>query len=374
MSKKSRRDYEMIEIKLPKHSVSVLKQAVRFLEIFLPKTLAKRFVAIILLAIGIPVKIAVELSGLSERSLWTIHKQLSESGISEIMVFHYGGGCPGKTAGLEGQILAEIEANNYHTRQDIADFILEKFNVKVSRTSVGRLLKKNGIKWLKCGSLPAKADIKKQNDYFESTLKPLMEKAKSGDTALLFLDASHFVMGCDFLGHIYGKTRRLVRTFSGRRRYNVLGALDYVSKKIHTVTNDTYITATEVCAMLRQIAFEYKGLPVHLVLDNARYQKCAAVQELAEELGIALEYIPPYSPNLNLIERVWKFTKGELRSKYYGDFDSFREKIDSTICSTSGSNKSKIDKLIGKGIQLFHDTREVDNNTFSCTGRANNAA
>ena len=131
-----------------------------------------------------------------------------------------------------------------------------------------------------------------------------MEKAASGDIALLFLDASHFVMGCDFLGHIYGKTRRLVRTFSGRQRYNVLGALDYVSKKVHTITNDTYITATEVCAMLRQIASEYKSLPVHLVLDNARYQKCAAVQELAKKLGISLEYIPPYSPNLNLIARL----------------------------------------------------------------------
>ncbi len=201
-----------------------------------------------------------------------------------------------------------------------------------------------------------------------------MEKAKSGDIALLFLDASHFVMGCDFLGHIYGKTRRLVRTFSGRQRYNVLGALDYVSKKIHTVTNDTYITATEVCTMLCQIASEYKGLPIHLVLDNVRYQKCAAVQELAGELGIALEYIPPYSPNLNLIERIWKFTKSELRSKYYGDFKSFREKIDSTICSTSGSNKTKIDKLIGKGIQLYHNIKEVDNNTFSCPGKVNNAA
>lgn len=201
-----------------------------------------------------------------------------------------------------------------------------------------------------------------------------MEKAKSGDIALLFLDASHFVMGCDFLGHIYGKTRRLVRTFSGRRRYNVLGALDYVSKKVHTVTNDTYITATEVCAMLRQVACENNGLQVHLVLDNARYQKCAAVQELAEELSIALEYIPPYSPNLNLIERVWKFAKGELRSKYYGDFESFREKIDSVICSTSESNKTKIDKLIGKGIQLYHDIKEVDINTFSCPGKVTNAA
>ncbi len=113
-----------------------------FLEIFLPKTLAKRFVAIILLAAGIPVKTAVELSGLSERGLWTLHKQLPETDVSEIMVFHYGGGRSGKVSGLEDQILAEIEENNYHTRQEVADMILEKFHVKISRTSVGRLLKK----------------------------------------------------------------------------------------------------------------------------------------------------------------------------------------------------------------------------------------
>ncbi len=201
-----------------------------------------------------------------------------------------------------------------------------------------------------------------------------MEKAKSGNIALLFLDAPHFVMGCGFLGYIYGKTRRLVRTFSGRQRYNVLGALDYISKKVHTVTNDTYITATEVCTMLRRIASEYKGLPVHLELDNEIYQKCTAVQGLAEKLGIALEYIPPYSPNLNLIERIWKFVKGELRSKYYGDFENFRKKIDSVICSTSGSNKTKIDKLIGKGIQLYHDIRKIDDNTFSCPAKVNHVA
>jgi len=142
MSKKSKTDSEIIEIKLQENATGVLKQAMKFLEIFLPKTLAKRFVAIILLAIGIPVKTAVELSGLSERSLWTLHKQLPESDVSEIMVFHYGGGRSAKASGLEEQILAEIETNNYHTRQEVADMILEKFHVKMSRTSVGRLLKK----------------------------------------------------------------------------------------------------------------------------------------------------------------------------------------------------------------------------------------
>lgn len=128
----------------------------------------------------------------------------------------------------------------------------------------------------------------------------------------------------------------------------MLGALDYVSKKVHTVTNDTYITATEVCTMLRKIASEYSSIPVHIILDNARYQKRVAVQELAKELHITLEYIPPYSPNLNLVERIWKFAKGEPHSKYYSDFESFQNKIDSTVSSTAGINKTKIDKLIGK--------------------------
>ena len=113
-----------------------------FLENFLPKTLAKRLVAIVLLAIGVPVKTAIGQTGLSERSLWTLHKQLTVQNVSEIMEFHYGGGRSAKASGLEEEILAEIEAGNYHTRQEIADMILEKFQIKMSRTSVGRLLKK----------------------------------------------------------------------------------------------------------------------------------------------------------------------------------------------------------------------------------------
>ena len=158
-----------------------------------------------------------------------------------------------------------------------------------------------------------------------------MKKAESGDVILLFGDASHFVMGCDFLGYIYGSTRRFIKTFSGRKRYNVLGALDYISKKVVTITNDSYITATEVCLLLHKIAELYSGKELHLVLDNARYQKCRAVQDLAEELNIVLDYLPPYSPNLNLIERLWKYVKGELRSKYYDDFTAFRDKIDNII-------------------------------------------
>lgn len=99
MSKKSITDSKIVEIKLQGHAVGILKQAVEFLKIFLPETLDKRLVAITLLAIGVPVKTAVGLTGLSERSLWTLHKQLSALDLSEIMVFHYGGGRPANPIG-----------------------------------------------------------------------------------------------------------------------------------------------------------------------------------------------------------------------------------------------------------------------------------
>ena len=191
-----------------------------------------------------------------------------------------------------------------------------------------------------------------------------MEKAAAGELSLLFMDASHFVLGCDFLGYIYCKFRRFVRTFSGRKRYNVLGAMDYATKKVLTVANDTYITATEVCEMLRKISAAYSDRVVHIVLDNARYQKCEAVRTLAAELGTTLQYIPPYSPNLNLIERLWKFVKGELRSKYYDNFTDFQNRIDSIIDSTAKENLHILKKLIGDKVQLFDSFKPVADNTL----------
>jgi transposase len=191
-----------------------------------------------------------------------------------------------------------------------------------------------------------------------------MSDATSHKLELLFLDGSHFVMGCDFLGYIYGKARRFIKTFSGRKRYNVLGALNFVSKKITTVANDTYITANEVCEMLWKVAAEYKGKAIHIVLDNARYQKCAVVMELAEKLHITLHFIPPYSPNLNLIERFWKHTKSKLRSKYYDQFNDFKKTIDLIIDDADKGSKTLVDRLIRESVQMFDSLVPINANTF----------
>jgi len=196
-----------------------------------------------------------------------------------------------------------------------------------------------------------------------------MKKAQTGEIALFFVDASHFVMGCDFLGCIYGAVRRFVRTCSGRKRYNVLGALNFVTKKLTTVTNDTYITASQVCELLEIVAREYTGKAIYLVLDNASYQKCQIVFDTASRLGLNLVYIPSYSPNLNLIERLWKFVKGKLRTKHYDDFSVFSETIDTITASTDKRNKEFIDSLISEKVQLFDDLFPVDSNPYISVSR-----
>ena len=95
--------------------------------------------------------------------------------------------------------------------------------------------------------------------------------------------------------------------FFKKHSKNVLGALNAITHELIMVTNDTYINAQSVCELLRKIAALNLEMPITLVLDNARYQKCYLVQRLALSLNIELLYIPPYSPNLNLIERLWKF-------------------------------------------------------------------
>lgn len=196
-----------------------------------------------------------------------------------------------------------------------------------------------------------------------------MAKQEGSAHVLFFMDASHFVHGCDFLGGVYSKVRRFVRTFSGRQRYNVLGAVNFATGKIHTVTNATYITATETCQMLRLLSSEHAGKRIHVVLDNARYQKCEMVTSLARELEIDMVYLPPYSPNLNVIERLWKFVKGRLRVRYYSDFSKFKDAIDSIIAGTENTFKEQIAQLIGEKVQLFDNLVPAGENTCAALSK-----
>jgi transposase len=169
------------------------------------------------------------------------------------------------------------------------------------------------------------------------------------------VDAAHFVLS-SFLGWMWCAVRLFVRAASGRQRYNVLGAFNAVTHELIGVTNDTYVTATTVCELLHKIAARGLGIPITLVLDNARYQHCDLVQSLAGTLGIELLFLPSYSPNLNLIERLWKFVKKSvLNSRHQGSFAQFRHAIDQCLHELPTVHRSSIQTLMTLNFQTFDD-------------------
>jgi transposase len=97
---------------------------------------------------------------------------------------------------------------------------------------------------------------------------------------------------------------------------------------------------------------------VTVVLDNAKYQRCRLVMALAGTLKIELLFLPPYSPDLNLIERLWKFVKNQcLYSKYYGPFASFRQAIIDCLPQTHSTYKHELDSLLTLKFQTFQESQ-----------------
>ncbi|MGL4463906.1 MAG: IS630 family transposase [Planctomycetia bacterium] len=155
-------------------------------------------------------------------------------------------------------------------------------------------------------------------------------EAAAGRRTVLFVDAAHFVYGA-YLGYLWRLTRFFVPTGNGRRRYSVLGALDAATHRLHAVTTTKSVNTEVVFELFDKLRREIGG-PITLVLDNAKYQCCEAVFQAAKARGIELLYLPTYSPNLNLIERLWKFVKGRfLASRVHKDFADLRRHIDDGI-------------------------------------------
>lgn len=149
-------------------------------------------------------------------------------------------------------------------------------------------------------------------------------------------------------------TRLFVKTPAGRQRLNVLAALNAVTREIVSVSNTSYVTASTVCSLLCDLAAKHSGLAITVVLDNARYQRCALVQQVAAQLQIELLFLPPYSPNLNLIERFWKFVKKQvLYGKYYSTSSAFQEAILDCIAGASRTHPEALATLLTLNFQTF---------------------
>ena len=227
--------------------------------------------------------------------------------------------------------------------------------VRRGLTQVRKFLRRLGLSYRKLGMIPAKADADEQAEFLDEELRPRLRQALRLRRVVCFVDAAHFVHGA-FLGYLWCFVRLVIRGPSGRKRFNVLGAIDAVTRELTAVVNDTVIDATAVCELLGRLSARYAGLPVTLVLDNARYQKCEVVRARAAELRIERLDLPSYSPNLNLIERLWKFVKKEvLTCRYDEDFARFKAAIVECLEGIEGKHKDAIASLLTLNFQTFED-------------------
>jgi transposase len=160
---------------------------------------------------------------------------------------------------------------------------------------------------------------------------------------LFFVDAAHFVL-LPCLGYLYSLIVRCVPGSPGQQRFNVLGALHAITHELVSITDAPYINAAAVCALLEKLAIQFQDLPIVLILDNARYQKCQVAFETAAGLHIRLLYLPPHSPKFNLIERLWKFTrKTVVYNAYYAKYGKFSAAIAECLSKTYTTYKEELE-------------------------------
>lgn len=252
-----------------------------------------------------------------------------------------------------------IASFNQHAPLSLAEAryrIIELTGIQRDISRVESFLKRHGFAYRKCGYLPGKADPEKQQRWLEESFEGELQAAQKGQKVLLFMDAAHFVLS-NFCCMLWCIQRLFIRSGAGRNRINVLGVLNATSQQITTLINTNYINAEVITDFLAQLRKQYADLPITIVLDNARYQHCKAVVAFAESLHIKLLFLPPYSPNLNIIERLWKFAKKKLLyGQYYQNPTVFHQTI-TTFFQQIHTHHYELKPLFALRFQTFLNSR-----------------
>jgi len=239
--------------------------------------------------------------------------------------------------------------------------IAELTGIERSPAQVGQVLKQFGLKRRKTGAIPGPEPTPAQQAerarFQQQELEPRLAQAQAGQGAVFFVDAAHFVHGL-FLRWLWCVARCWQPTPTSRHRLSVLGALNAITHELITVTTDAYIHSASVCQLPRQLAALALPVPITVILDHARYQRCRLVQDTAAALKIALRFLPAYSPQFNLIERFWKLVKKCcLHARYYSTFQDFKASILHFIETAHVEKKQTLKSLLTFNFQSFKELK-----------------
>lgn len=260
-------------------------------------------------------------------SLKTIHRYkviVVEKGLTGLLEFNYSGRKSNISQEQVTIIEKELDSHLYASCEEIKVLIESKFGFKFSRSGIRDFLHRIGYVYKKSKIMPGKADSEKQKEFVEEIENIISSKTAS--EALFYLDGchpTHKTRPC--YGWIKKGQEYQVPTNTGRKRVNINGAIN-AEKPTEIYTDFTEsVNAQSTIRLLEQISKKNrKKDKIYVVSDNARYYHCKLLKEwLSNHPKFIWKWLPPYSPNLNIIERLWGLMQRKILNGYY--YDTFAE-------------------------------------------------
>lgn len=238
------------------------------------------------------------------------------------------GGSESKLDSEQTQALLErLQKHTYLYTKDIAAYVLGTFGVAYTVAGMTSWLKSHNFSYKKPAVVPGKANREAQEKWIEEYQK--LKKDLPANDAICFIDGVHPTHNAKLAyGWIKKGERKEIPTNTGRQRLNLSGAIDILSKRV-LIREDITLNATSTIEFLKRIEEAYPNAEnVHVFCDNARYYRNKSVTAYLKSSKIKMHFLPPYSPNLNPIERLWKFMNEQiLYNKYYEKFADFKNEV-----------------------------------------------
>jgi transposase len=340
----------MCELNLNKKKLRELQKVHRKTK---DKKLAYRINVIILLAKNYTYEEIYDALLVKERTARRWKKIFKEQGIDGLMEDHYKGGFAKLTIEQRNDLIKHLENNLYSKATEICTYIKKTYNVKYTPDGLVLLLHRLGFSYKKTKLVPGKADSKKQKEFVEEYNK--IRKNLKNDEKIYFIDGVHPVHNTmPAYGWIKTGKEKEIRTNTGRQRLNINGAYSPTDNEI-IFRNDDSINAQSTIALFKQIE---KANPdkntIYVINDNARYYVSKMVKEYLKNSKIVMIKLPPYSPNLNLIERLWKLLKKNvLYNKYYSNFNEFSIAIFKFLKTKNKSHKNILAHVLKENFHII---------------------
>ena len=272
---------------------------------------ADRIKAILLLDDGYSYSQVAQILLLDDQTVRNYEMIFAQQGISGLLKTDYKGGLTRLNAQQESDLKDHIANHTYSSSAAIVEYVKQVYGIAYSNSGMVHLLERLGFVYKKTKLVPGKADADIQQEFIREYHQ--LKEQMNSDDELLFMDGVHPQHNpvSSYAWILKGQEKE-VPTNTGRKRININGALNI--KNYDTIAReDERINAQSTIELLKQIEDAYPTAPtIYIIADNARYYRAQMVGEFLKKSRIQFKFLPPYSPNLNLIERLWKFLKKKV--------------------------------------------------------------